>query len=288
MALWLKYYALRMVIMLFLSSLASPSLSYRQTNPFLHDLQLQCPTTIVYSWPIELNGESLEKVLSSNQMNMYVAILFYASWCPFSRSLQSNFDALSSMFPQIKHVTVEQSSVPPIVFSKHGIHSVPSILLVNRTTRMRFHGPKDLHSVLHFYQKATGLQPVMDLTKDPIIFPENKSLIPGLQHKAQLRNNIISNEPYLIFSMFFLFSKALLYLYPNMVSNIIALWLANIPRLNLSIFGESRQLLARVLQLVDCKSAFSKPKLVKTVRVWTSSLASFSFCKTCWYRASQG
>ncbi|KAD5803522.1 hypothetical protein E3N88_14882 [Mikania micrantha] len=156
MALWLKYYALRMVIMLFLSSLASPSLSYRQTNPFLHDLQLQCPTTIVYSWPIELNGESLEKVLSSNQMNMYVAILFYASWCPFSRSLQSNFDALSSMFPQIKHVTVEQSSVPPIVFSKHGIHSVPSILLVNRTTRMRFHGPKDLHSVLHFYQKATG------------------------------------------------------------------------------------------------------------------------------------
>ncbi|KAI3826570.1 hypothetical protein L1987_00618 [Smallanthus sonchifolius] len=284
----MKYYALWMFAMSTLSSFASSSSSSSpQLKPFLLDLQLQCPTTVMYTWPIEMNEESLDKVLSSNQMNAYIAILFYASWCPFSRNLQPKFDALSSMFPQIKHVMVEQSSVPPIVFSKHGIHSVPSILLVTRTFSIRFHGPKDLHSLVHFYQKATGHEPVMDLTKDPIIFPENESTSPESHTKAQPKS-IISQEPYLIFSMFFLFSKALLYLYPNMVSNIIALWFANIPHLNLSIFGESRQLLARVLQLFDFKRAISKLKLVRSVRAWTSSLASFSFCKTCSSRAVQG
>ncbi|KAK9058536.1 hypothetical protein SSX86_023378 [Deinandra increscens subsp. villosa] len=284
MALLIKYCALWMFIMFPISSFASSSLSSPQLKPFLRDLELQCPTTVMYTWPIEINGESLDNILSSNQMNTYVAILFYASWCPFSRSFQPKFDALGSMFPQIKHVMVEQSSVLPIVFSKHGIHSVPTILLVNRTTRMRFHGPKDLHSLMHFYAKASGIEPVMDLTNDPIIFPENESAIPESHNKAQPKN-IISKEPYLIFSMFFLFLKTVLYLYPNLVSNIIALWLANIPRLNLSIFGESRQLLARVLHLVDFKRAFSKLKLVRSARAWTSSLASFSFCKTSSSRA---
>ncbi|KAI3683453.1 hypothetical protein L1987_83956 [Smallanthus sonchifolius] len=287
MALSMKYYALWMLVVSTLSSLASSSSSSPQLKPFLLDLQLQCPTTVMYTSPIEMNEESLDKVLSSNQMNTYIAILFYASWCPFSRNLQPKFDALSSMFPQIKHAMVEQSSVPPIVFSKHGIHSVPSILLVTRTFSIRFHGSKDLHSLVHFYQKATGFEPVMDLTKDPIIFPENESTSPESHNKAQPKS-IISREPYLIFSMLFLFSKALSYLYPNMVSNIIALWLANIPHLNLSIFGESRQLLARVLQLFDFKRAFSKLKLVRSARAWTSSLASFSFCKTCSSRALQG
>lgn len=292
----MKYSALLMFLMFPLLSFASSSFSCPQLKPFLHDLQLQCPTTIMYSWPIEVNGESLDKVLSSNQMNEYIAILFYASWCPFSRLVQPKFDALSSMYPQIKHVMVEQSSVPPIVFSRHGIHGVPSISIVNRTTRMRHQGPKDLHSLVQFYQKATGLEPVMDLTKDPFSFRENKSRILESHNKTQL-NNLITREPYLAFSLLFLFLKALLYLYPNMVSDIIAIWLAYVPHLNLAIFGESRQLLGRVLQLVDFRRAFSKLKLIKgrkfhkgarSARAWTSSFASFSFSKTSSPRASQG
>lgn len=267
-----------------------------KTVPFLHDLQLQCPTTIMYSWPIEMNEESLDKVLSSSHMNTYIAILFYASWCPFSRNVQPKFDALSSMYPQIKHVMVDQSSVPPIVFSRHGIHSVPCILIINGTTGMRHHGPKDLHSLMRFYQKATGLKPVFYLTEDQIIFPQNKPKVLESNNQTKLKN-IISKEPYLVFSLFFLFIKTLLYLYPNMVSNIIALWLAYIPHLNPSIFGESRQLLARVLHLVDVKRAFSNLKLIKSrpfhngarsARAWTSSLASFSLSKTSSSRASQG
>ncbi|XP_076886958.1 5'-adenylylsulfate reductase-like 7 [Bidens hawaiensis] len=267
MVLSIKYSAfLLMLIMLPLLSYAS-SLSCPLMKPFLHELQLQCPTAIMYTWPIKMNRESLDNLLSSNQTNTYAAILFYSSWCPFSKIVQPKFDALSSMYPQIKHVTVEQSSVPPIVFSRYGIHGVPSILIANRRTRIRFHGPKNLYSLVHFYKQTTGLKPVMDLTEDSITFPENES------RTIELHNiYLYQNEPYLIFSLFFLFSKAVIYLYPNMVSKITALWLAYIPHLNLAIFGESRQLLARVLQLVDFKRAFGKLKLIRSARAWTSSL----------------
>ncbi|KAL8259963.1 hypothetical protein R6Q59_027916 [Mikania micrantha] len=285
MALSIKYYVFLMFIMLPFSSYASSSLSCPLLKPFLHDLQLQCPTTIMYSSPIKVNGESLDNALSFNQSKAYVAILFYASWCPFSKIVLPKFDILSSMYPQIKHVMVDQNSVPPIVFSRYGVHGTPSILIANQTTRMRCRGSKDLYSLAHFYQKATGLQPVLDLTKDPISFQEIQSRATDSNNKTQLKN-IVSKEPYLIFSLFFLFLKALPYLYPNMGSHIIALWLACIPHLNLAIFGNSRQLLGRVLQWVDFKRTFCKLKLIRSARAWTSSLASCLFCKASSSRAS--
>ncbi|PWA56822.1 Thioredoxin domain-containing protein [Artemisia annua] len=279
------------------------SYAYNNTCPtlmnhplFMFDFKAQCPTNIIYSSPIQMDGESLDKVLSSSETNAYVAILFYASWCPFSKNVQPKFDALSSMYPQIKHIMVEQSSVLPIVFSRYGIHGVPSILLVNKTTRMRHRGPKEMQSLVNFYQRATGLEPTMYLTEDQIIFSENKSDVLESLNKTQIKD-IISREPYLIFSLFFLFLKALVYFYPNMISNLIALWLAYIPHPNLAIFGESKQLLARVLHLVDVNRAFNKLKLIKSrpfhngarsARAWTSSLASFSLSKTSSSRASQG
>ncbi|KAJ0242670.1 hypothetical protein HA466_0206110 [Hirschfeldia incana] len=45
--------------------------------------------------------------------NDYVSVLFYASWCPFSRVVRPKFDMLSSMFPQIKHLAVEHSQALP-------------------------------------------------------------------------------------------------------------------------------------------------------------------------------
>lgn len=42
------------------------------------------------------------------------------------------------------------------VFSRHGIPSFPSILIVNQTSRVRYHGPKDFLSLVQFYQKITG------------------------------------------------------------------------------------------------------------------------------------
>ncbi|KAL4561001.1 hypothetical protein LXL04_033160 [Taraxacum kok-saghyz] len=280
MAVPMRYSLLLMLIMMPFSSLASSSETCPQIKPFLRDLQLQCPTTIMYSWPIKMNEESLDNLLSSINPNEYVSILFYSSSCPFSSNFQLKFEALTSMFPQINHVMVDQSSIPPIVFSRFGVHGVPSILIVNKTTKTRYHGPKELHSLVHFYKKATGLEPLIDLTQYQT------------ENKSKVIESIPKTDPFLIFSLFFIFLKTLIYLYPNMVSDFITLWSTYIPHLNLAIFGESRQLLARVFHLVDLKRAFSsfhKLKVVKSSNfdngarracVWTSSLASFSLGKS--------
>jgi len=43
----------------------------------------------------------------------YVALLFYASWCPFSRSFRPSFDVISSLYSSIPHFAIKESSVKP-------------------------------------------------------------------------------------------------------------------------------------------------------------------------------
>lgn len=43
----------------------------------------------------------------------YVAVLFYASWCPFSKVFRPNFQVLSSLFPTIRHFAFEESVIRP-------------------------------------------------------------------------------------------------------------------------------------------------------------------------------
>ena len=62
---------------------------------------------------MQLDGASLEQAVSSMPMNVYTAVLFYDSGSPFSNGIRSKFDMLSSMFPQISHMAVEQSLAMP-------------------------------------------------------------------------------------------------------------------------------------------------------------------------------
>jgi len=62
----------------------------------------------------ELNETAFEKALylvHSSGNGSYLAVLYHASWCPFSKNVRPAFDALSTMFPSIYHVAVEESSV---------------------------------------------------------------------------------------------------------------------------------------------------------------------------------
>jgi thiol-disulfide isomerase/thioredoxin len=64
---------------------------------------------------LQLNETALEKALDLVHSNngTYIAVLYYAAWCPFSRELRPVYDVLSSVFPSIHHVAVEESSVRP-------------------------------------------------------------------------------------------------------------------------------------------------------------------------------
>ncbi|PQP98092.1 5-adenylylsulfate reductase-like 5 [Prunus yedoensis var. nudiflora] len=153
------------VIFLYITTLASllvssSALCPHESEIFRYSLQSQSHISISPYPPLKVDGNFLERALASKQRTGYTAVLFYASWCPFSCSMYPTFGMLSFMFPQVEHLAIEQSSALPSVFSRYGIHSLPSILIVNQTSRVRYHGQKDLYSLVQFYQTITGLEPV--------------------------------------------------------------------------------------------------------------------------------
>ncbi|KAJ9146444.1 hypothetical protein P3X46_028711 [Hevea brasiliensis] len=103
---------------------------------------------------------SLQKALSMVYKNshQYVAVLFYASWCPFSRTFRPSFSLLSSLFPSIPHFAIEESSIRPSILSKYGVHGFPTLFLLNSTMHDRYHGSRTLGSLVAFYTDVTGVK----------------------------------------------------------------------------------------------------------------------------------
>ncbi|XP_058722682.1 5'-adenylylsulfate reductase-like 5 [Vicia villosa] len=256
-------------------------------DSFLYNLQSQCPIYVQSNPPLQVDGNFIEEVLSGKKNTESVSILFYASWCPFSRRMLPKFETLSSMFPQIEHFVLEQSSALPSLYSKYGIHSLPSILLVNQTSKLRYRGPNDFLSLLEFYERNTrfeassnnaiGQPSSMMMTGD-----ENSSLksLMGLSLKEASRR-----EPYLVFSLMFICLRILLFVFPKILLRLRAFWVSCIPNLNMQIFGETSQVIGRVLQVIDVRRIWTKLGLCKTrifherarsARVLASSLASVS------------
>ena len=100
---------------------------------------------------------------------------------------------------------------------------------------------------------------------------------------------ICSRQPYLVFSILFLCLRILLYVLPGMVAHLRTFWVSYVPHLNLQIFGETSQVMGRVLQMMDVRRAWTKLRLSKTrsfhqraksARVWASSLTSVSLGET--------
>ncbi|KAF3442227.1 hypothetical protein FNV43_RR16143 [Rhamnella rubrinervis] len=234
---------------------------------------------------IWVDGSLLDNVLTSKQRMGYTSVLFYASWCPFSRSVSPTFETLSYMFPQIEHLAIEQSLAMPSVFSRYGIHSLPSILLINQTSRVHYHGRKDLPSLVQFYEKTTGLEPAQYFDEDrPISSESGEKSIFQLMNSMSVEE-ISKKEPYLVFSILFLCLRILLSIFPRVLSHLKAYCVSYVPHLKLGIFGETSQMMGRVRHMIDVRRVWTKLRLCKTrnfhkgaknARVWASSLASVS------------
>lgn len=106
-----------------------------------------------------------------------------------------------------------------------------------------------------------------------------KSLM-GLSLKEASRR-----EPYLVFSLMFICLRILLFVFPKILLRLRAFWVSCIPNLNMQIFGETSQVIGRVLQVIDVRRIWTKLGLCKTrifherarsARVLASSLASVS------------
>ncbi|KAJ0966283.1 hypothetical protein J5N97_027421 [Dioscorea zingiberensis] len=264
------------------SSTAAP-LCVSSAPTFIDEIQLQCPVWVQPSPALEVTGDFIDKKLNHAQRNVYYSVIFYASWCPFSQKLRPTFDALSSMFPQVRHFAVEQSSAMPIVFSRYGVHSIPSILLANRTRTIHFHGSKDLSSLVHFYKEITGLDPVTYFAVDEQSEPVKSK--PFRLRDGSL-NDMITKEPYLILAFLFICLKMSTPFLSPIFSCLKAFWFSRAWCLNMGIFGESSQLMERMQHVIDARKLWSKVRLcnknrnfqkgAKNARVWASSIASVS------------
>ncbi|KAL5122821.1 5'-adenylylsulfate reductase-like 5 [Glycine soja] len=294
MAAWLILLLLCMAMIQSTFASSSSSSCLPELPSFRYNLQSQCPISIPSNPPLQVDGNFVEGIFSDIKRTEYTSILFYASWCPFSRKMLPQFEILSSTFLQVEHLVLEKSSVLPSFFSKYGIHSLPAILLVNQTSKLRYHGPNNLLSLFEFYERKTGFAPSRNIVISPstsTMSDENSTTnLFSLSMKETW-----SREPYLLFSVLFLCLRLLLFVLPKIVSHLRAFWISCIPHLNLQIFCETCQMMGRVLQVIDVRRIWNKLRLCKTrtfhekarsARVWASSITSVSLGESSSARSS--
>ncbi|KAK3145746.1 hypothetical protein QOZ80_3BG0256840 [Eleusine coracana subsp. coracana] len=258
--------------------------SRRSSPPFLDAIGSRCPfVRIEPSPPLEVRGEVVDKELNLRRIGASYAILFYAAWCPFSSKFRPIFDALSTMYPQIHHFAVEESSATPSLFSRYGVRGFPAILLVNETTMVRYRGSKDLSSLVDFYKKTTGLDPIAHLDIDQqestgslrSVMPWNRSL-----------REIVKYEPFLLLAVLFIIMRVVAHILPIVISHLRAFLAVRVHNLNLGIRRGSNQLVERALNVLDMKRLWSKLRLsnkatdlrksASNARAWASSFTSVS------------
>ncbi|KAJ4881449.1 5'-adenylylsulfate reductase-like 4 [Raphanus sativus] len=153
----------------------------------------------------------------------YVALLFYASWCPFSRSFTPTFDLISSLYSSIPHFAIKESSVKPSTLSKYGVHGFPTLLLMNSTMRARYRGTRMLDSLVAFYRDVTGIE-----TLDQASL-ERSLLVPHLGNGnntepencpftwARSPENMLRQETYLTLAILFVLLRLLHFVFPALV-----------------------------------------------------------------------
>ncbi|GFY85840.1 APR-like 4 [Actinidia rufa] len=204
----------------------------------------------------EVDGVSLQRALvlvHSNSHN-HIALLFYASWCSFSGSFRPTFSILSTMYPSIPHFAIEESVIKPrfgttyillcrfcffvycvvtrgtnngsifiSTLAKFRVRGFPTLLLLNSTMHVRYHGSRSLGSLAAFYNDVTGLMTA----------PLDGKSLEGIQHSsdheekssklesypfswARSPENLIRQETYLALATAFVFLRLLYFIFSTL------------------------------------------------------------------------
>ncbi|CAN6286467.1 unnamed protein product [Urochloa humidicola] len=252
----------------------------RDSPPFLDAVGSRCPfVRIEPSPPLEVSGEAVDTELNLRRRGASYSILFYAAWCPFSTKFRPIFEALSTMYPQIHHFAVEESSATP----RYGVRGFPAILLVNETTMVRYRGSKDLSSLVDFYKETTGLDPIAYLD---IVQQESTGSLRSIMLWDRSLREMANDEPFLLLAVLFIILKVAAYFIPAVVSHLRAFLVVRVRNLNLGIRRGSNQLLDRALNVLDVRRLWSKLRLsnkatdlrkgASNARAWASSFTSVS------------
>lgn len=241
---------------------------------------------------IEGDEVSLQRAIYMVQKNSheYVAILFYASWCPFSRTCRPNFSTLSSLYPSTPHFAIEESSIRPSILSKYGVHGFPTLFLMNSTMRVRYHGSRTLGSLVAFYSDVTGVKivPLDSTSLDKIGLPSNHEKHDNIELESCPFNwsrspvNMFQQETYLALAIAFVILRLLYFIFPALRVFVQCAWRRHIRNARLGSFWDHPQAyLNRAIQLFrSLKEPCKRSNLQEgamNARAWASkSLASVS------------
>ncbi|XP_026437742.1 5'-adenylylsulfate reductase-like 4 [Papaver somniferum] len=183
---------------------------------------------------IEGNDVSLKKALNVVQKNGdgYVAVLFYASWCPFSRSIRPTFSALSSLYPSIQHLAIEESAVMPSVLSIYGVHGFPTLFLFNSTMRMRYHGPRSLSFLVDLYSHVTGMKSVLldetswEKLDDPSVLVKLEDTKEESYRFSWIKSpeKLLNEEKYLALTSVFVVLRLVYFFLPSLLACVSTAW----------------------------------------------------------------
>ncbi|MBA0734113.1 hypothetical protein Gogos_018059 [Gossypium gossypioides] len=255
-----------------------------------------CPMTSARTQSIDFVGVtegdevSMQKALNMVYRNGhgYVAVLFYASWCPFSRSFRPSFNILSSSYPCIPHFAIEESSVRPSILSKYGVHGFPTLFLLNSTMRARYHGNRSFESLGAFYSDVTGIKNSLDKTSlEKIGHLSNQEKHNSTEQEscpfswARSPENLLRQETYLALATTFVLFRLLYLLYPTFLVFAQLTWRRLIRNVKLgTLLEHPLAYLKRAIQLFNslkepCKR--SNLQGAMNARAWASkSLATVS------------
>ncbi|KAL9247659.1 hypothetical protein vseg_021068 [Gypsophila vaccaria] len=197
---------------------------------------------------VEGDEGSLQKALHLvySHRQDYIAVLFYASWCPFSRNFRPSFLILSTLYPSIPHFAIAESAVKPSFLSKYGVHGFPTLFLLNSTMRVRYHGSRSLTSLVSFFSDVTGIEgdPRDQLPFDKIETASKQErsdyeeLVDCPFSWARSPENFLRQETYLALATVFVLLRLMYVVFPYILEFTQRTWRRYMERIKLTTLWE--------------------------------------------------
>lgn len=192
---------------------------------------------------VEGDDGALQKAVALVLQNRgdFAAVLFYASWCPFSKVFRTDFQKLSSFFPTIAHFSFEESNIKPRILSRYGVRAFPTLFLVNSTMRVRYRGSRAMNSLAIFYKDVTGLNSVsldatslkkMDDTVTVIDNDKNTEKGDSLLSWSRSPDRLLHQDTCLALASCFVLMRLLHFLIPKLNACMKEVWRIRLNELN--------------------------------------------------------
>ncbi|KAI3930654.1 hypothetical protein MKX01_037100 [Papaver californicum] len=192
-------------------------------------------------------------------------------------SIRPTFSALSSLYPSIQHLAIEESAVMPSILSIYGVHGFPTLFLFNSTMRMRYHGPRTL--IFSVLLDATSWEK-LDVPSVLVKFEDIKEESYRLSWIKSLEK-LLNKEKYLALATAFVILRLVYIFLPSLLACVSTAWrrlILNTRIISLweypsTLFNQAIQIFRTLKE--PCKRRNNLPERAIHARTWARKSISF-------------